>query len=127
MKKTCFILGLIISCFFLPIIGNAQFISPDDSQAISKQSFVGSTDPIAKYDFEGSINNAADTPVKGSIGGKVSFAKGLEGQALRLKPGDSLAFLTLDSKNLPFDRSEDFSVQCWIKNSMDYKKPFVIL
>ncbi|MFC1782878.1 endonuclease/exonuclease/phosphatase family protein [Planctomycetota bacterium] len=126
MKKTYFTTGLIISCIFLPLVGSAQTISPNDSQPITTQSFIGS-DPIAKYEFDENIDNTADTPIKGSIGGKIAFGRGLEGQALRLKPGDTLAFLKFDSQNLPFNRTKDFSVQFWIKTTMDSKKPFVIL
>ena len=127
MKKTCFTAGFIISCFFLPWAGSAQTIAPVASQTATQQSLMGSADPIAEYEFEGNINNAGKTSVKGSIGGKIAFAQGLEGQALRLKSGGSLAYLTFDSQNLPFDRTKDFSVQCWIKTTMDSKKPFVIL
>ena len=73
--------------------------------------------PVARFEFEGNIENAAGASRAGTVGG--TFVAGLEGQALSLTAGDSSALLTLDRDNLLFDRGEDFSVQFWIRTTMD--------
>ena len=83
--------------------------------------------PVARFEFEGNIDNAAGTSVAGAVAGTVSFVAGLEGQALSLNTDDSSALLRLDRENLPFDRSEDFSVQCWIRTTMDAEEQTVVL
>ncbi len=83
--------------------------------------------PVARFEFEGNIDNAAGTSVAGAVAGTVSFVAGLEGQALSLNTDDSSALLRLDRENLPFDRSKDFSVQCWIRTTMDAEERTVVL
>ena len=83
--------------------------------------------PVARFEFEGNIDSAAGTSVAGAVAGTVSFVAGLEGQALSLNTDDSSALLRLDRENLPFDRSEDFSVQCWIRTTMDAEERTVVL
>lgn len=126
MNKRRLVLEIIAACILFSIFENAQNSVTEDS--LFKQAVVHHmSGPIAQFKFDGNINNATDIFVKGSISGNISFVNGLDGQSLSLNPNDQLAFLTLDSKNLSFDKSEDFSVQCWIKSTMDPKKPFVIL
>ncbi|MQY79043.1 MAG: hypothetical protein GH151_07595 [Bacteroidetes bacterium] len=126
MKKTEFTTWLFISFLLLPVYGISQNLSSVDLPAKQTRPFTGSG-PVAQFEFEGNINSVTGTSVKGIIDGKVSFVKGLDGQALSLRNNGPLVFLTLDSKNLQFDRRKDFSVQCWIKTTMDSDKPFVIL
>jgi len=126
MKKIRLATGFIITCFLLPLVGNTQNLSFIDSQSKQTQPFFGSG-PLANFEFNGNINNTTGISVKGILDGKVSFVKGLDGQALSLISNDPLVFLTLESKNLPFDKRKDFSVQCWIKTTMDSDKPFVII
>lgn len=83
--------------------------------------------PVARFEFEGNIDNATATPVAAAAGGAVSFVAGLKGQALSVTAGDSSALLTLDAENLPFDRSEDFSVQFWVRTTMDSEARTVLL
>ena len=83
--------------------------------------------PAARFEFEGNIDNAGGASVSGVVDGTVVFIAGLEGQALSLTRGDSSALLTLDRENLLLDRGEDFSVQYWIRTTMDSKERTVIL
>ncbi len=83
--------------------------------------------PIAKFEFEGNLNSAKGTSVKGIIEGEVSYSKGLEGQALSMVPEGPLSYLTLIGEALKCDKSKNFSVQFWIKSTQDSDKPFVIL
>jgi len=93
-------------------------------QAIDPQSGSG---PVARFAFDGTIDNATTTSVNGMIGGKLSFVEGLDGQALSVRPDDPLAFLTFDRANLPFGSSHDFSVQFWIRTVVDSGRQFVLL
>ena len=83
--------------------------------------------PVARFEFEGNIDHAAGASGAGAVVGTVSFVAGLEGQALSLTAGDSSELLTLDRENLLFDRSEDFSVQYWIRTTMDPAERTVVL
>jgi exonuclease III len=100
----------------------AQEISAN--QAGNSQSRPG---PVALFAFDGSIDNATGTPLSGMIGGRLSFVDGLEGQALRLGPQDSLAYLTFGPGNLPFESTRDFSVQFWMRTDAESGRRFVIL
>ena len=94
------------------------------NQASDSQSESG---PIARFAFDGTIDNSAGTSVMGMSGGTVSFEEGLDGQAVSLGPDDPLAFLTLDSEGLPVNRSHDFSVQFWMRTVVDAGQQFVVL
>lgn len=83
--------------------------------------------PIARFEFEGNVDNAAGTSVAAAAGETVSFVAGLEGQALSVTAGDGSAPLRVDRDGLPFDRSEDFSVQYWIRTTMDPAQRTVVL
>jgi len=83
--------------------------------------------PVARFEFEGNIDNTAGTSVDGAIGENVVFVEGVDGQALSLTSGSSAALLTLDGEPLPFDRSEDFSVQYWVKTTADPERRMVVL
>ena len=54
--------------------------------------------PVARFEFEGNIDNAGGASVAGAVGGTVVFLAGLEAQALSLTAGDSSALLTLDPR-----------------------------
>jgi len=94
------------------------------TQRLDPQSASG---PVARFPFDGTIENAADTSLKGMIGGKLSFVEGLDGQALRLGPEDPSGFLTFDPASLPFDSSRDFSVQFWMRTEAESGRQFVVL
>ncbi|MFC1544072.1 endonuclease/exonuclease/phosphatase family protein [Gemmatimonadota bacterium] len=83
--------------------------------------------PIARFAFDGTIENASDTPLGGVIGGELSFVAGLDGQALRFGPEDALAYLTFDPGNLPFERTRDFSVQFWMRTEAESGRRFVVV
>ena len=105
----------LIACGFQGVTAN---------QALDSQSLSG---PLAQFAFDGTITNATDTSVDGVIGGTIVFVEGLDGQALSLRSNDPLGFLTLDSENLPFDGSNDFSVQFWMRTIVDSGKRYVVL
>ncbi len=102
----------VVSCLFPQIVGSAHAFS---------------SDPVALFEFEGNLSSVTGTSVKGVYQGEVSFAKGLDGKAMRLTSHGPLGFLTLDGKSLKFDKDSDFSVQCWIRTSMDSSEAAVIL
>lgn len=83
--------------------------------------------PVARFEFEGNISNAAGASVAGASDGAGTFVTGLEGQALSLTADDSSAVLALDRDNRLFDRGEDFSVQYWIRTTMDAAERTVML
>jgi exonuclease III len=87
----------------------------------------GGSGPVARFGFDGNVDNAAGTTVDGVIGGTLSFVEGLDGQALSLTSVDSPAPLALDNENLPFDRSEDFSVQSWVRTTAGSDRRMVVL
>ena len=101
-------------------------IGRQPSQSEQAQPFRGS-EPVARFEFDGNTDNATGTSVNGTIGGTVSFVEGLDGQALSLTSGDPSALMTLGGENLPFDRSEDFSVQYWIRTTIDPERRIVVL
>ena len=102
----------IIAWLLITTTGNAQIIE---------------SGLVAKFKFEGNLNSVKGTSAIGVLKGKVSYSKGLEGQALRMLSDGPLGFLTLVGKNLKYDKRNDFSVQCWVKITHDSDKPFVIL
>ncbi len=85
------------------------------------------SEPVARFDFEGTAENGTGKQMSVSTSGSIEYLKGLEGQALCLKPGRSLSYLKSDSSSLPFKNDRDFSVQFWVKTTMDSEKPFVML
>ena len=83
--------------------------------------------PIAQFVFDGNIADALGTSAMETVGGTVSFERGLEGLALSLGNDDRSAFLSLNSDDLPFDGNQDFSVQFWMRTVVDVGKRFVVL
>ncbi len=86
-----------------------------------------SSGPVAGFDFEDSALNGTDRNVDANAIGAISYSMGLEGRALSLKPGGDLSCLMIDPTNLPFAKDNDFSVQFWVKTTMDSDKPFMLL
>jgi len=83
--------------------------------------------PIARFAFDGTIENASDTFLGAVIGGEPSFVEGLEGQALSFGPDSPSVSLTFESGNLPFGHTRDFSVQFWIRTEAVSDRQFVIV
>ena len=89
-KITCFI----IICFFVLLAGNMQTLS----SFVPESKLIGpSTDSgqVAKFEFEGNLKSEKGTSVKEIPGGKTSYSKGLDGQALSITSGSTSGFLTL--------------------------------
>lgn len=84
----------IISCFFIPMIGNAQILSQAVPVIKQTQTSIGSG-PVVQFEFEGNLNSVTGTSVKGVVGGKVSFVKSLDGQALSLVSNGPSGFVEL--------------------------------
>ena len=83
--------------------------------------------PVARFSFDGNIDDAAGTVGDGTRAGELAFVEGLDGQALSLTPGSSSAPLAVKSNDLLFDRTQDFSVQFWVRTTLDPEKRVVVL
>jgi hypothetical protein len=97
---------------------------PAANEATTLQSRSG---PIARFAFEGTIENASETSLRGMVSGELSFVQGLDGQALSLGPADPSAHLTFDPGNLPFELARDFSVQFWMRTEVESGRRFVVV
>ncbi|MFT7076761.1 MAG: exonuclease III [Planctomycetota bacterium] len=84
-------------------------------------------EPVARFEFNGTLDNAAAPSVTGSTDGTAAFVRGLEGRALSLGAGDSATSLTIEGADLPFDPGNDFSVQCWIRTTAESGSRMVLL
>jgi endonuclease/exonuclease/phosphatase family metal-dependent hydrolase len=94
------------------------------TEAVSHQSAPG---PVVRFGFDGSIEDASGGPVAVTEGRAPSYVEGLEGQALRLGPGDAAAFLTMSSGLPSLDPGRDFSVRFWVRSDADPARRFVLL
>ena len=109
----------------LSVPGNALVLQRIMADAvISPQS---RTSPIARFSFNGNIENATEVPLRGMVRGRPSFVEGLEGEALALGAEPMLSSLTLASEQLLLSSSQDFSVQFWIRTVVDSGRQFVVL
>lgn len=115
--------GIITCCALFCMANRALPVSLFKPQASQKQS----AGPVALFKYDGNINNTAGASIKGDVTGEAAFSEGLEGKAISIKPNEKFTYMTIDRKNLPFSNEQDYSVQCWIKTTMDSAKPFVIL
>jgi len=95
--------------------------------ALSHVGFARSLEPVVSFNFEGNTDNETGKDISAAVIGNLGYTKGLEGKSLSFKTSDSLSYLTIDSNTLPFKKDQDFSVQFWIKSTMDSDKPFVML
>lgn len=102
----------IIICFVFIVTGYAQTTS---------------FDPIAQFKFDGNLSSVDGDSIEGDTKEKVSFVDGIDEQALSLQSNELGGLVTIAKKNLTFDKSSNFSIQFWIKTSMNSQKPFVIL
>ncbi len=81
--------------------------------------------PVARFTFDGTLDDGSDASVTGLVGGPAAYGEGLEGQALNVDPG--LGVLTLDRGDLGLDSRHDSSVQFWIRTEADASRRFVVL
>ena len=112
-----------LTCLFLAALGSHLLAEPSihhharsalDSRggtAIQSNDSQAESGPVARFAFDGTVENSTSTPIDGVIGGLVSYVEGLEGQALSLGSDDLPAFVTIDRASLPLDTGHDFSVQ----------------
>ncbi|MFC1530031.1 endonuclease/exonuclease/phosphatase family protein [Gemmatimonadota bacterium] len=121
------------SISLLPFLVSAAVSLPGTSIAAQDPVANGATDPqsrsgpIARFAFDGTIENTSGTSIRGMLGGEPSFAEGLDGQALSFGPGSPSAYLTFDPGNLPFARTRDFSVQFRMRTEAGPDRQFVLV
>ena len=118
---------------FLPILIGAAVslagtcISAQEPTANGPTGLQSRSGPIARFTFDGIIENASDTSLRGVIGGEPSFVEGLDGQALSFGSGSPSVYLTFDPGDLPFAHNQDFSVQFWMKTEAGSDRQYVVL
>ncbi|MFC1559463.1 LamG-like jellyroll fold domain-containing protein, partial [Gemmatimonadota bacterium] len=118
---------------FLPILVGAAILLPGTPTAAQEYGAREATNlqdrsgPIARFTFDGTVENASDTSLRGVIGGEPSFVEGLAGQALRFRPDGSTASLTFDPGVMPFASTRDFSVQFWMRTEAGSDRQFVLV
>jgi endonuclease/exonuclease/phosphatase family metal-dependent hydrolase len=81
----------------------------------------------AQFKFNGNLKNSAGSDIMATAGAKVNYTKGLDGKALVITSGIEAEHLFLENSDLKFAAGKDFSIQFWIKSTMDASKPFVIM
>jgi exonuclease III len=126
MKEIDIASGLILVCllYTMPVFAQSLTSSnrlPGRSEGLTR------SDPVARFDFERNINAADGSSIKGTVTGKVSYVKGVDGSALRIRSEDASGMLTLKNEALRMVPGKDFSVEFWVKTSMDPGKTAVIL
>jgi exonuclease III len=84
-----------------------------------QQSSAKPHEPVAHFEFNGSLDNAVDPLIKGTANGNPAYVRGLDGRALRLRAGDSMASFTIRGAALPLGSSGAFSVQFWIRTTAE--------
>ena len=117
MNTKLLVAAMALACCFMRTIGAAQD-GPNSDKAAG---------PVAAFCFDGNTEGGAHAGATVDVSGDIGYAKGLERQALALKPGRSLSYLTINASQLPFNRDQDFSVQFWVNTTMGSDKPFVML
>lgn len=106
MKK---IARVLIILFLLPLVVNCQNLS--------------STEPVAKYNFEGNVNSILEPSANGQIHGDISYVKGLDGQALNIQSDN--AFNNISIQSFSLDGTKDFSIQFWVKTTSGNPTVFI--
>lgn len=77
--------------------------------------------PLAFYTFDGRSTEIGSENIDNMPPERGVFVKGLEGKALQVNVKSSTV-LPINSKSIQFDTKSDFSVQFWIRTTMDAKK-----
>ena len=75
--------------------------------------------PSTLFTFDGTTSS--------EISGPVSYVDGLDDQALSLSGRSASSHLTLEARNLQLTKTDDFSVQYWIRTTVDSDKRIVLL
>ncbi|MBT3242246.1 MAG: hypothetical protein HN352_03785 [Bacteroidetes bacterium] len=81
---------------------------------------------VAQVLFDKNITSHAGASITTSAEGTITYTKGLNGKAVSISP-EGLQYLTINSETIQFDSNKDFSVQFWMRTSMDSDKPTVLL
>jgi endonuclease/exonuclease/phosphatase (EEP) superfamily protein YafD len=105
----------------------SSVVTPKVSATIQVAEPQSESGPVVRLAFDGTVSGASGTSPMEIVGGPVSFEPGLDGLALSLGGDGPSAFLTLNSRELPFDGSRDFSVQFWLRTVADDDKRYVLL
>lgn len=81
---------------------------------------------VEKVLFDKDIMSDAGASFSINTEDNIAYTKGIDGKALSLN-SEGPQYLTINSEELLFDSNKDFSVQFWIKTTMDSDKPTVLL
>lgn len=83
---------------------------------------------IVHLKFEGDLIGEAGTQIYGVANGNVDYVNGLEGTAVKFDANSGKTYIGLGSpSSLDFDEDKDFTVQIWIKTSLDASKKVVLI
>jgi exonuclease III len=115
--KTAKVVLILLLCSILFV----RTVSSQTATEIPKK-----TGPVAFYTFDGRSTEIGSENINNMPPERGVFVKGVEGKALQVNVKSS-PVLPINSKSIQFDTKSDFSVQFWIRTTMDAKKPFVII
>lgn len=76
--------------------------------------FASGAPPVARFEFEGNLQNAVGQKVSEREWKGIDFVRGVEGKALRLR-GERTEGSYRPLANLKFDSENDFSIQFWVR------------
>lgn len=88
---------------------------------------ISGSEPVARFDFNGTVKNSEDPSRSGMISGELSFVDGLDEQALSLGHDDPSAYVSIAPDQLAFDSDHDFSVQFWMRSQAAADRTFALL
>jgi endonuclease/exonuclease/phosphatase family metal-dependent hydrolase len=109
-----------------PLHAGSQ-LSRDRTPVRGTQSAQAAPEPLARFTFDGTVDDAAGTHEGLWIAGYSEYTNGLAGQALRLPAGRALALRTSAGNALSLRSSEDFSVRFWARTVQDSDTRFVLV
>jgi exonuclease III len=82
---------------------------------------------VARFAFDGGLENSAGTGFEGIFAGERYFSEGLQDRGLKLEADDGPGFFSLPAEALPFHVDRDFSVQFWMRTEAESGRRFVVL
>ena len=82
---------------------------------------------VARFAFDGSVDNRVAGRVGAMTGGANVFVDGVAGRALRIGPGSAEAALHLESRDLPLGKTDNFSIQFWVRTGARADQRMVLL
>lgn len=83
---------------------------------------------IVDLRFEGNVAGARGTEIDGAVSGSPTYTDGLDGQSMVFTGDEPRQFVSLGTPAaLAFDESDDFTVQIWVKTSVDASRSPVLM